>query len=247
MLAPLIHVTASIGNYLAFIHKPVCSIRNCITRIWKTDYLHPALCSKPEFSLLPLVVSTFLLSACTTSVRERSYDEYHALAPADTFAPLKKEPRLKGIARLLSEFDSEVISTTLDEVYANPLYFNDTFHTFHSRDALKSYFLSLSAQSDTQVTFLDVQTVGNDALIRWSMTIRFSVWWKDIDVNSIGITHVRFNELGKITMHQDYWDGVEGFYAHLPIFGSLMKSIRSAPGEPGKITLESTHHDEHQQ
>lgn len=196
-----------------------------------TTKLLPASSASKKICLVPLLFT--VLSACTTSVKERSFEAYYALAPENTFNPVSSEPRLAGMVRILSDFDPDVINSTLDDVYADPLYFNDTFHTFRSRDALKSYFMGLADQADTQVKFLDVQSSGNDAYVRWSMTIRFSVWWKDIDINSAGVSHVRFDDEGKIVMHHDYWDGVEGFYAHLPVIGSLLKSVRSRLGGTG--------------
>jgi len=181
--------------------------------------------------LFVFLLSFNLLSGCTTSVKERSFAEYLSISGPDSFDAVDSDPRLQGMVNILSNFDTEVIRNTLDDVYGEPLYFNDTFHTFRSREALKNYFLRLSETAKTNVTFLDVQSAGDDVLVRWSMTIRFSVWWKDIDVNSIGISHVRFDENDKIIMHQDYWDGVEGFYAHLPLVGSLLKSIRARLGE----------------
>jgi len=179
-----------------------------------------------------MAFSIGLLTACTTTVQERAYDDYLEMAPANTFDPVTIDPRLKGMIAILSDFDENIIATTLDSVYADPLYFNDTFHTFRSRETLKQYFLKLSRQAETKVNFLDVSTFGNDAYVRWSMTIKFSVWWKDINVTSIGVTHVRFNDNDKIILHQDYWDGVEGFYAHLPMFGGVIKFIRSSLGTP---------------
>lgn len=184
------------------------------------------------FCIVPLLLT--LLTACNSNVIERSYEDYYQLAPENTFSPVESDPRLQGMINILSNFNPEVISTTLDDVYADPLYFHDTFHTFRSRENLKNYFLGLTENAQTTVEFLDAQSFGNDVYVRWSMTIRFSVWWKNIDVNSAGITHVRFNDDGKIVMHHDYWDGVEGFYAHLPILGSLLKSVRSGLGETGQ-------------
>lgn len=188
--------------------------------------------ANPKLYMVPLVLT--VLTACNNNVRERSYEDYYRLAPENTFSPVESEPRLQGMAKILSNFSPEVIRNTIDDVYADPLYFHDTFHTFRSRENLKNYFLGLTENAQTTVEFLDAQSFGNDVYVRWSMTIRFSVWWKDIDVNSAGISHVRFNNEGKIVMHHDYWDGVEGFYAHLPVLGSLLKSVRSSLGETGQ-------------
>jgi hypothetical protein len=48
-----------------------------------------------------------------------------------------------------------------------------------------------------------------------------------IDIQSIGISHLRFNANNKIILHQDYWDSMQGFYQHLPIIGGVLRWIKN--------------------
>ena len=171
-----------------------------------------------------------LLSACTTAVTEPPYERYLALAPANTLNAVNTEPRLAPFVTLFSHLSLEGVESNLAQVYAPELYFNDTFHTFTDRPALQRYFLNLVANADTRVTFLDLSKHQNDVWLRWHMNTRFKVWWRALDINSIGMTHLRFNDEGLIILHQDYWDSVEGFYAHLPMIGSPLRLIRSQLG-----------------
>ena len=50
---------------------------------------------------------------------------------------------------------------------------------------------------------------------------------QDIDIQSIGISHLRFNADNKIIVHQDYWDSMQGFYQHLPIIGGVLRWIKN--------------------
>ena len=63
--------------------------------------------------------------------------------------------------------------------------------------------------------------------LRWKMQTQSKVWWKTLTIDSFGMTHLRFNEQGQIVLHQDYWDAAGGFYEHLPLLGSSIRSIRS--------------------
>ncbi len=192
---------------------------------------------KRQYLQSGLVAAMLLLltmtTGCATSVAKSPSLEYLSLAPTGTFNPADKDPRLKGFTRLLGNFDATTMDNEFEQVYAEDIYFNDTFHTFRSGQRVKRYFLSLTENAQTNVEFLDAASMGDDALVRWKMRMQFAVWGKEIDSTSIGITHLRFNDEGKIIMHQDYWDGVDGFYSHLPILGSVIRYVRGRLGDIG--------------
>lgn len=156
-----------------------------------------------------------------------TYGKYLQLAPENTFSPLATEPRLETFVALFSNLDTPSINKFLDQTYPETLYFNDTFHYFSDRQKLKKYFLDLAEIAETEVTVLDVSSQGDNVLLRWKMNTKSKVLWKTLDIESIGITHLRFNESGKIVMHQDYWDSAAGFYEHIPFVGAPIRAIRS--------------------
>ena len=41
-----------------------------------------------------------------------------------------------------------------------------------------------------------------------------------------GSSHLRLDELGRITMHRDYWDVAEELYEKLPLLGALMRWLK---------------------
>lgn len=117
------------------------------------------------------------------------------------------------------------IAERVIDTYAEPLYFNDTIHTYRTVPDLAKYLqktadrvVSLKGQVD------DVAINGDNAYVRWTMT--FQVKEDSKPLTSVGITHLRFNEAGKIILHQDYWDGVEGLYHSIPVLGSMLKGVR---------------------
>ncbi len=177
-----------------------------------------------------LVTLALALAGCTTKVTERGFDEYLALAPQDTFRSAELDPRLEGFVRIFATLNPDDIADGLDQVYAENFYFNDTFHTFTDRNTLKRYLLGLTSVAQTTVEVLDASVVGDDVLLRWKMNTKGKVWWTTMDIDSVGITHLRFDDEDKIVLHQDYWDGVQGFYGHLPLIGSPIRSIRAKVG-----------------
>ena len=179
---------------------------------------------------LPLLFAG-LLSGCTQQINARAYEDYLALAPAGSFSDPATDARLQPFLNMFATLSSEDVNNWIDQVYAESVYFNDTFHTYTERDQIKRYFLNLADKSRTEVRVLDFSANEDDYFLRWRMRTRFDVFWRELDIETVGLTHLRFNEEGLIVLHQDYWDGVEGFYSHLPVIGGSLKRIRSGLGE----------------
>lgn len=178
------------------------------------------------------MIST-LISACTTKVQEKPYTHYIEASSGSqsAFTPVEELPRLQPFVTMMREFSANKMTENITAAYAETFYFNDTFHTFERRPALIDYFTELAGKGKTEVTFLDATNAGNDFYVRWQMRMQFQALWRDIDVTSVGLTHLRLDEEGKIVLHQDFWDGAEGFYAHLPVIGGQIKRIRSQLGK----------------
>lgn len=45
-------------------------------------------------------------------------------------------------------------------------------------------------------------------------------------VESVGMSHVRLNSAGLVTMHQDYWDSGTNIYGQIPVLGGAIETIR---------------------
>jgi hypothetical protein len=63
---------------------------------------------------------------------------------------------------------------------------------------------------------------GHTALIRWRFTC--SLKGRGIDIS--GVSHVSFDDSGRVTAHVDYWDAAEGLYERMPLLGTVMRWLR---------------------
>jgi hypothetical protein len=112
------------------------------------------------------------------------------------------------------------------ELYAEALYFNDSLKTFRERSALADYMQATSdmlAHSD--VTIDRILRDGADVFVRWTMEFRTGTTGTAVHSRSIGMTHLRFDEAGRIVVHQDFWDSASGLYRNLPVVGYLLKLV----------------------
>lgn len=135
---------------------------------------------------------------------------------------------LTRFGRFFADFSPNKIEHLLDQTYAPDIWFNDTLKTVHGRDSLRSYLKhSAEAVQSCRVEVLD--TLSNDQgdyFIRWTMVIRFRRFKPNQDTQTIGVSHVRFNREGLVTLHQDYWDSTAGLFEHVPLLGAGIRAIK---------------------
>ncbi len=173
-----------------------------------------------------LVLCCLLVTACS-HVESSSIQEYLALAPAEQ--DIQDNQRIQAFIKLYDQLESGAIDEQIAKTYADKIYFNDTLVTIHDRQNLLKYLKQTQQNIDTmKFEVLSVQDNGKDAYVRWLMKTRFKLIGQDVDSQSIGLSHLRFNADNQIIMHQDYWDSMQGFYQHLPIIGGVLRWIKSS-------------------
>ncbi len=126
------------------------------------------------------------------------------------------------------DFTGEALATRLRELYARRLFFNDTLHTHEQRSRLIDYLEHTSERLDAMsLEILDTRIAGPDLYIRWIMRTDFQAGFRDVSAETIGMSHLRFNENGKVVLHQDFWDSRQGVFEHIPVVGGVIEWIRS--------------------
>ena len=172
-----------------------------------------------------LLSITLILSACS-HVEPNQIEEYLVLAPAEP--DVESNKRIQAFVKLYDQLDGDSIDKKIAETYAEKIYFNDTLVTIHDRQNLLKYLEHTQQQLDSiKFAVLSVQDFGKDSYVRWLMQTKFKAMGQAIDIQSIGISHLRFNADNKIIVHQDYWDSMQGFYQHLPIIGGVLRWIKN--------------------
>jgi len=173
-----------------------------------------------------LLLSITLLAAACSHVEPNTIQEYLVLAPAEL--DVQSNKRIQAFIKLYDQLDDGSIDKQIAETYAEKIYFNDTLVTIHDRQNLLKYLSHTQQQLDSiKFQVLSIQDNGKDVYVRWLMQTLFNTMGQDIDIQSIGISHLRFNADNKIILHQDYWDSMQGFYQHLPIIGGVLRWIKN--------------------
>lgn len=159
-------------------------------------------------------------STCLLSEAMAEYEQALITYPGD---PDGIEAGLARFQQTYQDLAAADLGERIGATYAETFFFNDTLHSFHDRGTLQAYMSQISAQLERSV--IDVHQVvvdGADVFVRWRMHFASA----SMESNSIGMSHLRFNQDGEVVLHQDFWDSGHGLYAHLPVVGFLVRRVR---------------------
>lgn len=112
-------------------------------------------------------------------------------------------------------------------LYAERFYFSDTLVTTNDPALALSHLRRMrSSAEELEVRLLNRLDDGADVYLVWQMRATFTPVRSPVTSITIGVTHLRFDDAGRIVLHQDFWDASEGFYQHVPVLGSVIHRIR---------------------
>lgn len=158
----------------------------------------------------------------------KSYTQHYqkALEHTDLAVPASQQSVDNFIA-VFTNLTAQDLPEKIEMAYAEELYFSDTLNIINRRSALIDYLTETGERvDDIKVLILSVSYDNVDVYVRWKMETKFSVWGKDIDAHSVGISQLRFDQQGKVILHQDFWDSSEGLLSHLPFIGGVVRWTR---------------------
>ena len=174
-----------------------------------------------------IIISALLLTACASYERPSYVDEYKNITSQEHNKTIPSGA-IEKFVKLFSNLKAADLAEQVSAVYSDKIYLNDTLNTVNSRDEMLIY-LKHTAENLENYHFelIDHAISGENLYLRWTMDIDFTALGKDIQSKSIGMSHLKFDDNGKIIVHQDYWDSVEAIYQHIPYMGYWVRKARS--------------------
>jgi steroid Delta-isomerase len=133
----------------------------------------------------------------------------------------------------LSDFYTQITSESvplLQELYAPDAYFKDPFNEVRGIDNIVKIFSHMFVQiAQPKFEVLScIQGQGehaNEAFLVWLF-----YWKMDAQGRQAppirGSSHVKFDSLGRVSYHRDYWDAAEELYETIPLLGSVLRLIK---------------------
>ena len=142
-------------------------------------------------------------------------------AAGSTPEPARQSPALR-LARFYETLTPAALDG-LDQLYAPDARFKDPFNEVVGIAAIRRIFAHMFATTEApRFEVTDCIEQGGQAMLGW--TFRFALRGRALTVR--GVTHLRFDADGLVTLHRDYWDAAEELYEKLPVVGALMRWLK---------------------
>ncbi|MBU3656926.1 MAG: nuclear transport factor 2 family protein [Rhodocyclaceae bacterium] len=114
-----------------------------------------------------------------------------------------------------------------DTYYRHDARFRDPFNHVTSIDGIKRIFTHMFTQVNDPAFRVTKDIIGEgDAILFWTFHFRFKGMGCKTAQSLEGVTHLEFDDEGRVTLHRDYWDAAEELYGRLPVIGSLMRGLQ---------------------
>lgn len=179
--------------------------------------------------LIILVLIIVVIITCTRSPNlklNRSEQAYKSeISNYNATSTVDAKARFESVFK---NFHSDATASNIKALYADKFHFNDTFVIMNDIEDLVPHMIRTA--QNVELTTVDIHEViktETDYYLKWTMHMKFTAVGKEVDSLSMGMSQLRFNEKGKVIFHQDYWDGSENLYEHLPLIGRFVKKIKS--------------------
>lgn len=186
--------------------------------------------------LLLILPFAFLVSACRTAPRVtdsaagfRAALSEFAGRPNLASGSDAERSAIARFERFLGTLTADSARNQTTNVYAPDCFFNDTLKTLRGATNLQSYFVATAENAESVTATFDDATRSGDGLyyFRWVMDTRLKKVAQGETIRTLGITVVRFDELGRVLIHQDYWDSAVGLWDHVPAIGYGIRAIKA--------------------
>ena len=183
-----------------------------------------------------LLLSLLALAGCSGGSLDATREYRAALEqrPGVTFADAEQGRRAsEKFTALYADLSEKNVQARVRKTYAPDAWFNDTVATEVGIDAIEKYLLKTARGSEMiKGTTRDVAVSGSDCYVRWTLEVRTKNLAGGKPIVTEGVSQLRFDEQGRIVLHQDFWNPAAGIYQHLPLLGPAIRYVNSLIGKP---------------
>ncbi len=174
------------------------------------------------------LTASLILAGCSGGPTDFTKDYREALAarPGIVLTPQSARTAVGGFAGLYGDLSPSNVSANARKVYAPGAWFNDTIATEAGIDAIEKYLLKTAEGAEAvSAKINDVAVSGSDCYVRWTMEIRAKNLAGGQPIITEGVSQLRFDDEGRIVLHQDFWNPATGIYQHLPLLGPAIRFV----------------------
>ncbi|NNN47128.1 nuclear transport factor 2 family protein [Vibrio sp. 2-2(8)] len=142
----------------------------------------------------------------------------------------KRTMDVESVAQVYRQLNKENLPL-LRQVYHDNVLFEDAAHRIEGWRALSDYFARLYQNVERcDFTIHDHQQVGDCGFLTWTMSLQHPRLARGKLIHVQGMSHLKFQD-NQVIYHRDYFDLGEMLYEHIPLLGSVIRSIKQRLGQ----------------
>jgi hypothetical protein len=140
----------------------------------------------------------------------------------------------QDIAQLVNDFKalyqtlnkSNIHDGLISKVYRHDIQFKDSFHELDGINPFTQYCESIYENVIySTFDFHDEMISEDQAMLTWTMNYAHPKLNGGKNIAVKGASHIRYTD--RIYLHQDYMDGGELLYEHIPILGWVIQKLKN--------------------
>jgi hypothetical protein len=121
---------------------------------------------------------------------------------------------------------SNIHDGLIPKVYRHDIQFKDSFHELDGIDAFTQYCESVYENVIySTFDFHDEMISDDQAMLTWTMNYAHPKLNGGNNIAVKGASHIRYTD--RVYLHQDYIDGGELLYEHIPVLSWVIKKLKS--------------------
>lgn len=177
------------------------------------------------FSVLSIGCVAVLALACRSAPLPPSLGSAQPeLERSAASAVADEGPGIQSFLDLFGEFKPQALAASARSVYAEDALFNDGFVALEGSEAIAEYLeRSAGAVDSFEFTVYTVAREGVETYLHWEMTYVVN----DTTITAPGISHLRFDDSGKVVYHRDYWDASAAIAVFMPPVAAVLRAVRN--------------------
>ena len=149
--------------------------------------------------------------------------------PPATALPGHADPRVQAVVALFERLTPADLPG-LRGVYAADARFKDPFNDVQGLPAIARIFDHMFRQLDgPRFTVRDTVAQGDTLFLTWDFDFRTRGRGARA-MHIHGASHLRFDAVGQVSLHRDYWYAAEELYEKLPGIGAFMRWLKRRAG-----------------
>jgi len=179
-------------------------------------------------NLIMAAMSSLVISGCSSGPADFTKEYHEALTarPGVALTPQSAQSVVGRFSGLYGDLSVSNVTANVRSVYAPEAWFNDTIATEVGLEAIEKYLLKTAEGAEkVSAKINDVAVSGSDCYVRWTMEIRTKNLAGGKPIITEGISQLRFDEQGRVILHQDFWNPASGIYQHLPLLGPAIRFV----------------------